>query len=302
MGNVASKVVVCGVGLIGGSFALAVKSALAGRRDSPRVRIVGMGRTRPPLEQALRLGVIDEIATDWAAALKGADLVLLGMPVGQMEAVMRAMMPHLEPQTIVTDGGSTKSDVVAAARAAFGDRIGQFVPGHPIAGAEKSGVAAAKSDLYRDKRVVLTPLPENAPADVKAVRAVWELCGARVSQLAPAEHDRVFAAVSHLPHLLAFALVHDLAGRDNADQLFGFAAGGFRDFTRIASSHPEMWRDICLANRTALLAELDAYLAELLRTRVLLASADSGGLEKMFATARARRDAWLDSLAPPVGE
>lgn len=291
----ASKVVICGVGLIGGSFALACKAALGRRSD---VRFVGMGRTRAPLAQALQLGVIDAIATDWASALAGADLVVLGMPVGQMPAVMRALMPHLEPQTIVTDGGSTKSDVVAAARAAFGDKIAQFVPGHPIAGAEKSGVAAAKADLYRGKRVVLTPLPENPPAAVRAVRAVWELCGAKVSELAPEAHDRVFAAVSHLPHLLAFALVHDLATRDNSEQLFGFAAGGFRDFTRIASSHPEMWRDICLANRKALLKELDAYIAELLRTRVLLASADGPGLEGMFATARARRDAWLDSLLP----
>lgn len=288
------KVVVCGVGLIGGSFAMALKSALAGRCP----RIVGMGRTRAPLEQALELGVIDEIAADWAAALEGADLVLLGMPVGQMPAAMRALVPHLGPRTLVTDGGSTKADVVAAARAIFGDKIGRFVPGHPIAGAEKSGVAAARADLYRDRRVVLTPLAENAAAAVGAVRTVWELCGARVSELAPAEHDAVFAAVSHLPHLLAFALVHDLASRDNADQLFGFAAGGFRDFTRIASSHPEMWRDICLANRRALLKELDAYIAELLRTRVLLASADGPGLEAMFAAARARRDAWLDGFRP----
>ncbi|MDK9726293.1 MAG: prephenate dehydrogenase/arogenate dehydrogenase family protein [Sterolibacteriaceae bacterium MAG5] len=289
------KVVIAGVGLIGGSFALACKAALGRRSD---VRFVGMGRSRAPLEQALTLGVIDEIATDWATALAGADLVLLGMPVGQMPAVMAALVPHLESGTIVTDGGSTKADVVAAARAAFGDRIGQFVPGHPIAGAEKSGVAAARADLYRDRRVVLTPLAENTAAAVGAVRTVWELCGARVSELAPAEHDAVFAAVSHLPHLLAFALVHDLASRDNADQLFGFAAGGFRDFTRIASSHPEMWRDICLANRHALLKELDAYIAELLRTRVLLASADGPGLEAMFAAARARRDAWLDGFRP----
>lgn len=293
------KVVVCGVGLIGGSFALAIKSALAGRRDCPR--IIGMGRTRAALEQALQIGVIDEIGADWESALAGADLVLLGMPVGQMAPVMAAIAPHLEPHTIVTDGGSTKADVVAAARAAFGTKIGQFVPGHPIAGAEKSGVAAARADLYVGKRVVLTPLKENAPEAIAAVRAVWELCGAMVSALAPDEHDRVFAAVSHLPHLLAFALVHDLAGRHNAEQLFSFAAGGFRDLTRIASSHPEMWRDICLANRKALLKELDAYMAELLRTRVLLAGADSTGLEKMFATARARRDAWLESLQP-VGE
>lgn len=290
----AGKLVVCGVGLIGGSFALAIKSALAGRRDCPH--IVGMGRTRAPLEEALRCGVIDEIATDWAAALDGADMALLGMPVGQMAAVMRAMAPHLEAHTLVTDGGSTKADVVAAARAAFGNKVCRFVPGHPIAGAEQSGVAAAKADLYVGKRVVLTPLPENRAEDVAAVRKVWALCGAKVSQLAPDEHDRVFAAVSHLPHLLAFALVHDLAGRDNADQLFGFAASGFRDFTRIASSHPEMWRDICLANRKALIEELDAYMAELLKTRVLLAGADSARLEKMFATARTRRDAWLDTL------
>jgi prephenate dehydrogenase len=286
------KVVVSGVGLIGGSFALALKRA-------GRVReVVGLGRRRQPLEEAARLGVIDRIAVDWADGLAGADLVLLGMPVGQMAPVMAALVPHLEAGTLVTDGGSTKSDVVAAARAAFGSRIGQFVPGHPIAGAEKSGVAAAKADLYQDKRVVLTPLAENSAADVARVAAAWQACGARVSELAPDEHDRVFAAVSHLPHLLAFALVHDLAVRDNADQLFGFAAGGFRDFTRIASSHPEMWRDICLANRAALLQELDAYMAELLRTRVLLASGDSDGLEAMFATARARRDAWLDSLQP----
>ncbi|MFH1872391.1 MAG: prephenate dehydrogenase/arogenate dehydrogenase family protein [Pseudomonadota bacterium] len=296
-----SKIVICGVGLIGGSFALALKkSALALGQD---LQVMGMGRTRAPLEEARRLGVIDAIATDWASALDGADLVLLGMPVGQMPAVMNALAPHLQPHTIVTDGGSTKSDVVAAARAAFGaqvpSKIGQFVPGHPIAGAEKSGVAAAQADLYVDRRVVLTPLPENSAADVQAVRTVWELCGAKVSQLAAEEHDRLFAAVSHLPHLLAFALVHDFAQRPNSDQLFGFAAGGFRDFTRIASSHPEMWRDICVANRQALLAELDAYMLELMRTRVLLAGADADGLEAMFNTARKRRDAWLDSLLPP---
>ncbi|OHC67237.1 MAG: prephenate dehydrogenase [Rhodocyclales bacterium GWA2_65_20] len=294
------KVVVCGVGLIGGSFALALKQAGAVRE------VVGLGRSRAPLEEARRLGVIDRIADSWADAARDADLILLAMPVGQMPPVMAALAPHLQPGTLVTDGGSTKSDVAAAARAAFGaqlpSKIDQFVPGHPIAGAEKSGVTAANADLYRGKRVVLTPLAENAAASVARVRAAWEACGANVSELVPEEHDRVFAAVSHLPHLLAYALVHDLATRDNSEQLFGFAAGGFRDFTRIASSHPEMWRDICLANRAALLKELDTYIAELLKTRVLLAGADAAGLETMFATARARRDAWLDSLQPPPGE
>ncbi len=290
------RIVVCGVGLIGGSFALALKNAGAVRE------VVGIGRSRESLETALALGVIDRIAEDWRDAAAGADLILLAMPVGQMEPVMAALIPYLEAHTLVTDAGSTKQDVVAAARRCFGERIGQFVPGHPIAGAEKSGAAAATAGLYVDKRVVITPLPENSLASVTRILAAWEACAARVSELTPAAHDSVFAAVSHLPHLLAFALVHDIAGRENSEQLFGFAAGGFRDFTRIASSHPEMWRDICVANRHALVGEIDAYMSELLRTRVLLAAADGDGLQAMFAAARARRDAWLDTLQSPPGE
>ncbi|RTL47442.1 MAG: prephenate dehydrogenase/arogenate dehydrogenase family protein [Rhodocyclaceae bacterium] len=290
------KIVVCGVGLIGGSFALALKKAgCVGR-------VVGMGRNRATLEEALRLGLIDEIGDDWGSALKDADLVMLGMPVGQMPGVMADLAPHLGLGTLVTDGGSTKADVVAAARAAFGNKIGQFIPGHPIAGAEKSGPSAAQADLYQDRRVVLTPLPENTPTAVAKVRHAWQACGARVTELTAEAHDRVFAAVSHLPHLLAYALVHDIAERDNAAQLFDFAAGGFRDFTRIASSHPEMWRDICLANRQALLQELDAYMAQLLRLRVLLAGSDGPGLESLFDTARQARDAWLAGLTPLVEE
>ena len=205
MAKVFGKVVVCGVGLIGGSFALGLKAA------GVVEEVVGLGRTRAPLEEAQRLGVIDRIAADWADAAAGADLILLAMPVGQMAPVMAALAPHLQPGTLVTDGGSTKSDVVVAARAAFGAKIGQIVPGHPIAGAEKSGVTAAKTDLYDGKRVVLTPLPENAATAVARVRQAWEACGAKVSELDAAEHDRVCAAVSHLPHLLAFTLVHDLA-------------------------------------------------------------------------------------------
>ena len=288
-----NKLVVCGVGLIGGSFALGLKAAGAVGE------VVGVGRTPAPLAAAQRLGAIDRVASDWADALHNADLVLLAIPVGQMAPVFAALAPHLAPETIVTDGGSTKSDVVVAARTTLGAKTGQFVPGHPIAGAEKSGVAAAQADLYVGKRVVLTPLAENSAAAVGLVQSAWETCGAKVSRLAPDEHDRVFAAVSHLPHLLAFALVHDFAQRPNSDQLFGFAAGGFRDFTRIASSHPEMWRDICIANRHALLPELDAYMVELMRTRVLLAGGDAAGLEAMFNTARERRDAWLESLLPP---
>lgn len=294
------KIVICGVGLIGGSFALALKQAGAVRE------VVGMGRSLASLEEAQRLGVIDRHASDWADALRGADLVMLAMPVGHTEATLRQLAPHLDARTIVSDAGSTKQNVAAAAYAALGDKVGQFVPGHPIAGAEKSGVAAAQAGLYRERRVVLTPLAENAAAAVALVRDAWLACGAEVSELPAAAHDAIFAAVSHLPHLLAYALVHEFANRGNAGQLFDFAAGGFRDFTRIASSHPEMWRDICLANRAALIHELDTYQAELMRIRVLLASADGPGLEALFGKARSTRDAWLatkpsetDSRASP---
>ncbi len=283
------KIVVCGVGLIGGSFASAL------RRADAVGQVVGVGRSAATLEAALEMGVIDQATTDWAAALAGADLVLLATPVGQMESLMGAMLPFLEPHTVITDGGSTKQDVVAAARLALGERIHQFVPGHPIAGAEKSGVRAADAELYRGKRVILTPLPENGPEAVEAVRRAWRACGALVSDLSPAEHDRIFAAVSHLPHLLAFSLVHELAQRPNSELLFGFAGAGFRDFTRIASSHPEMWRDICLANREALGAELEAYRAELEVMQSLLASGDGLALETIFDQSRRARNSWLST-------
>jgi prephenate dehydrogenase len=228
-----------------------------------------------------------------------ADLVLLATPVGQMPDIMARIVPYLGPDTIVTDGGSTKCDVVAAARAAFGERIRQFVPAHPIAGAENSGAAAARADLYRDRKVVLTPLPENTALTVARVRSAWEWCGAQIFELTPQEHDGVFAAVSHLPHLLSYALVHDLAIRDNRELFFTFAASGFRDFTRIAASHPEMWRDICLANREALLVELDRYTAQLADLRAALAGNDGSRLEEIFASARGARRAWADGQPLP---
>jgi prephenate dehydrogenase len=279
-------IAIFGVGLIGGSFALALKAAGAARR------VIGLGRNPANIERALELGVIDEACAD-PAAISGADLVLLATPVGQMGAVMRAIAPHLGPETVVTDGGSTKQDVVALAFRELKSRAAQFVPGHPIAGAEHSGVAAARADLYQQRRVVLTPLPENSQRSIRRVRAAWRLCGAKLFCMQPAEHDRVFAAVSHLPHLLSYALVDRVACHPNGKQLFDYAAGGFRDFTRIASSHPEMWRDICIANRKALLAELGGYQRELAEVKQLLKKGDAAGLEKIFARARAARNKWL---------
>ncbi len=280
------KVVIFGVGLIGGSFALALRKAnVVGE-------IVGFGRSAATLEQARQLGIIDRAGQDEAAEVGDADLILLATPVGQMEAILTRLAPHIGSRTLITDGGSTKSDVVAAAHAGLSGKVAQFVPAHPIAGAEKSGAAAALADLYTGKRVVLTPLPENAPEAVARVREAWELCGANVSELSPEQHDAVFAAVSHLPHLLSFALVHDIAQRENRDQLLSFAASGFRDFTRIAASSPEMWRDICVANRDALLRELLQYANELHSLYQALEQRDAAKLEEVFSEARKVRSNW----------
>jgi len=282
------KIVIFGVGLIGGSFALALRKADAVGE------VVGFGRSEATLQQARQLGILDRIGTDAAEEVGDADLILLATPVGQMAELMARIAPYLGAHTLVTDGGSTKSDVVAAAYANLGIRIAQFVPAHPIAGAEKSGAGAAQADLYQGKKVILTPLPENSQDAVARVRRAWELCGAVVSELTPQQHDAVFAAVSHLPHLLSFALVHDLAQRDNRDLLLSFAASGFRDFTRIAASSPEMWRDICLANREALMDELGIYMQELEKLHEALAEADADALEQTFRTARELRAGWTE--------
>ncbi|MDY7579903.1 prephenate dehydrogenase/arogenate dehydrogenase family protein [Herbaspirillum sp. RTI4] len=291
------KVVVFGVGLIGGSFALALKQA------GVATQIVGIGRSKASLQRALELGIVDEISES-VSAVSGADLVLIATPVAQTAGILSAIVPYLDAATVVTDAGSTKSDVVAAARKALGDKIGQFVPGHPIAGAEASGPDAATAALYRGKKVVLTALPENSSAAVALVTQAWQQCGAILHALTPEMHDQVFAAVSHLPHLLAFALVDDLARKPHADTLFQYAASGFRDFTRIAGSSPEMWRDIALANRDALLQELDDYQTQLLRMRSLLEQGDAAGLESLFHSARQARHDWLAAIEasqpPPV--
>jgi prephenate dehydrogenase len=281
------KLVVYGVGLIGGSFALGLKAAGAVKE------VVGVGRSRANLEAAMTAGVIDAIAQDDRSACADADLVLLAMPVGQMGAVMARIVGHLGSRTVVTDAGSTKRDVVALARRHLPAALTRFVPAHPIAGAEKSGASAARVDLFRGRHLLLTPQPETDPGAVALVRAAWEICGMQVSSLDAGTHDQVLASVSHLPHVLSYALVHELASRDNAQQMFELAAGGFRDFTRIAGSSPEMWRDICLSNRDVILDELDRYRAELGRIEALLRAADGDGLERLFGAARDARSRWL---------
>ena len=213
--------------------------------------------------------------------------------MGDTAAVLKNLAPHLKAGAIVTDAGSTKVNVIAAARAVLGDRFADFVPGHPIAGSEQSGPAAARADLYLGKKVVLTPGPDTRPAALAAVRAAWEAAGAQVETLEAGLHDRVFAAVSHLPHLAAFALVDELAKRADGDTFFRFAASGFRDFTRIAGSNPEMWRDIALANREAVLVELDAYVVALQALRNAVSGEDAEALLAIFSRAREARNHWI---------
>lgn len=283
------KIVIFGVGLIGGSVALALKKA------GNTSHIVGVGRKPESLQIALDLGVIDSATSDIKLALQEADLVLIATPVAQTPAILNAIKPHLAAKTIITDAGSTKSDVLQYAQATLGDQLNQFIGGHPIAGAEKSGVTAAVADLYVNKNVVLTPTEHTSPAAISLVTQLWQACGAKVSNMPASNHDAIFAAVSHLPHLLAFALVSEIASRQNATELFSFAASGFRDFTRIAGSHPEMWRDITLANKTALLTELEAYQAQLVALSTMLKNNDADGLQALFNLASTTRNAWAEN-------
>ncbi|MDO9282674.1 MAG: prephenate dehydrogenase/arogenate dehydrogenase family protein [Methylotenera sp.] len=283
---VLKKIVIFGVGLIGGSVALALKKA------GCTAPIVGVGRSIKSLQTAVDLGAIDMASSNVADAIKDADIILIATPVAQTPAILNAIKPHLSASTVITDAGSTKNDVLNAAKEILGAQFTQFVGGHPIAGAEKSGVTAATADLYRNKNVVLTPTVVTNPDTIHRVRELWQTCGATVSEMPAETHDGIFAAVSHLPHLLAFALVDEVASRANAEQLFGFAASGFRDFTRIAGSHPEMWRDISLANKTALLNEITAYQNELSDLKQMLEREDGDALFALFERASVARNNW----------
>ena len=301
------------MGLIGGSVALALKKA------GFVSHIVGVGRSENSLKQALDLGVIDSFcdsletsihaASSLAKTIADADILLIAAPVAQTKSILQIIKPHLNAKTVITDVGSTKGDVLQVAHEVLGEKFHQFVGGHPIAGAEKSGVSAATADLFVGKNVVLTPITSqdinrdslgaNSHAASRAlniarVTEMWQACGANVREMSAENHDAIFAAVSHLPHLLAFALVDDIASRPNAEELFSFAASGFRDFTRIAGSHPEMWRDISLANKTALLSEITAFENELSQIKQLLNNEDGAGLQALFERASAARNAWAN--------
>jgi len=284
-----NRLTIIGVGLIGGSLARALKAANACRE------VVGYGRSADSLQKAVELGVIDRAETDIAAAVKDADVVVLGVPVGTMVPVLEQLKPHLASHTILTDVGSTKGSVVDAAEQVFGSLPPRFIPGHPIAGTEKSGVEASFAELYQRRRVILTPASTSDSDALEMVRWMWQQAGAEVIDMSVEHHDEVLAATSHLPHMLAFTLVDTLARLEDHDDIFRFAAGGFRDFTRIASSNPRMWHDICLNNRDALLKMIRRFSDELHTLAAAIESGHSEAILETFERAKAARDAYCEN-------
>ena len=285
------RLAVIGVGLIGGSLARALR--VAGEVGE----VVGCGRNAPNLEQAVSLGVIDRYCHDAGEAVEGADMVFVAVPLGAVQATLAAMRGYLRADAVITDGGSVKGSVVADARAAFGEVPARFVPGHPIAGTEKSGVEASFAELYRNRRVILTPRPETDASALERVTRMWKSCGAQVSVMDVEHHDEILAATSHLPHMLAFGLVDTLARMKENDEIFRYAAGGFRDFTRIASSNPVMWRDICIANREALGAVLQRFSVEMGDLAATIRQGDANHLLEIFERAKSARDRYVEKAA-----
>ena len=282
------RLCVIGVGLIGGSLARALRDAGACRE------VVGAGRNPANLQTAVDLGVIDRYETDLARAVAGADMVLVSVPLGAMPAVFSAIRGHLAGDAVLTDAGSAKGGVIEAARQAFAGVPAFFVPGHPIAGTEQSGVEASFASLYQNRRVILTPLPETDIQATARVREMWEAAGAAVVEMDPVHHDAVLAATSHLPHVLAYTLVESLVRLGDEGEVFEYAAGGFRDFTRIASSDPVMWRDICLANGDAIQLMIEHFVTDLQELTAAIQNRDGPYLLDLFTSARDARNRYVD--------
>ncbi len=284
------RLAVIGVGLIGGSYARALRAA--GQVEE----IIGCGRSRGNLEQAVELGVIDSYSHDIGEAVEGADLVFLAVPLGAIRAAFEAMKGHLSDKAIITDAGSVKGSVIRDCEEVFGAMLPNFVPGHPIAGTEQNGVEASFAELYQNRRVILTPVCQTNESAIALVHATWRYCGAEVTRMFAVDHDRILAATSHLPHMLAYALVDMLARMDDKEEMFRYAAGGFRDFTRIASSNPVMWRDICVANKDQLAMLVENFAAELQLLATAIRAGEQQQLEQIFENARSTRDSFIDGV------
>ncbi len=278
------RLCIVGVGLIGGSLAKDL------RRLGLCGEVIGCSRKRENLERARELGIIDAYEVNPAKAVEGADMVVLAVPLGAMAEVLMAMAPGLDGQGVLTDAGSAKCSVLAAARSAFGAVPENFVPAHPIAGTEHSGVEAAVEGLFQGRRVILTPVAQTRPEATARVRGMWQSVGAEVVEMDPAHHDEVLAATSHLPHMLAYTLVDMLGGMEERVEMFRYAAGGFRDFTRIASSDPQMWHDVCIANREALVGALEHFQVDLGAAIDAIRDGDGRTIKELFVRAKQLRD------------
>jgi len=275
-----------GCGLMGGSFALALKKAGLVKR------VVGYSKSPTTTERARQLGVIDVEAPSALLAVSGADIVLIAVPVSASEATFKSIRHMVTPHMLVMDVGSTKGDVVAAAELGRREQMGSFVPVHPIAGKEQSGIEHAAASLYLDRQVILTPVEKTLKPQVAQAEQVWRAIGSKVVQMTPAAHDAAFAAVSHLPHLLAFALMQSIAAQDRGAEFLSLAGPGFRDFTRIAASDPTVWRDIFLSNRDELLLQSRAVVAQLQALEGLVLAGQGSALEDAIAQASAARSQW----------
>ncbi len=285
---IAQRLAIIGVGLIGGSLARALRAA--GEVNE----IIGCGRGKENLEKAVKLGVIDSYTHDTGKAVTGSDLIFLAVPLGAMAQTFAAMKGHLSENTVITDGGSAKGSVINDCKTALGELPSGFVPGHPIAGTENSGVEASFPELYQDRRVILTPTASTSKQALETVETMWHICGANVTTMSVEHHDEVLAATSHLPHMLAFSLVDSLARMKENDEIFRYAAGGFRDFTRIASSNPVMWRDICVANSEALSEMMRRYINEMTELAESIRKGDGDELLEIFSRAKAARDRYVE--------
>ncbi len=281
------RLAVVGVGLIGGSLALALKNAGAVGE------VVGIGRGLANLEKALELGVVDRISRDSAAGVRDADLVFLATPVLTLAEVAAAIIPHMKPGSVLTDGGSVKGAVVQAVEPLLREDV-HFVPGHPIAGTEKSGAEAAFATLYQGRRCILTPTERTDSSALQLVRNVWETAGSEVVVMEAEKHDRILAAISHLPHMVAYSLVNAVGSYDRYEEnILAYSAGGFRDFTRIASSDPTMWRDIALTNRDALLEMMERFEEFFAELKEDVRRGDDSKLYDFFFRSKKSRDAIL---------
>jgi prephenate dehydrogenase len=281
------KLAIIGVGLIGSSLSLALREANAVNQ------VIGFGRNLSNLGKGVEIGVLDGFESSIAETVKDADVVVVAVPLGAMEPVFAELQSSVNEHTVITDVGSAKGSVVESASKALGPLIRRFVPGHPIAGTEKSGVEAGFASLYKNRRVILTPTENTDNDAIQVIESMWKMCGAIIEYTDVKHHDKVLAATSHLPHMLAYALVHQLSNLNDNEEIFRYASGGFRDFTRIASSDPVMWRDVCIANGDALVMLIEQYQQELDKITAAIKTEDVDELLRLFGRAKSERDSLI---------